>query len=74
MRKRMQEMSKMRQAANMIVAPSLGSRWRVAIRAIVLCVIGFGAPITGTQVALIGVAVETLILAIQETQRWRQTQ
>ena len=70
----MQEMSKMRQAANMIAAPSLGSRWRSAIRAIVLCAIGFGAPITGAQVALLGVATEALILAIQETQKWRQTQ
>lgn len=64
-------MSRVRRIANAATAQSVGSRWRVAARAVLLCAIGFGLPLTGEQVALIGVAVEAVILAIQETQGWR---
>ncbi len=48
-----------------ITTNSVGSRWRAAIRAILLVAVAFGAGLSGEQIAAIGVAVEALFLAIQ---------
>ncbi len=53
------------QIASDIVSASAGSRWRAAIRAVLLVAVAFGAGVSGEQIAAIGVAVEALFLAIQ---------
>ena len=63
------DVKKMNEKATQIVSDittnSVGSRWRAAIRAILLVAVAFGADLSGEQIAAIGVAVETLFLAIQ---------
>jgi hypothetical protein len=63
------DLKKMNEKATRIVsdiaASSVGSRWRAAIRAILLVAVAFGAGLSGEQIAAIGVAVEAIFLAIQ---------